>query len=473
MLNLSVLLEDSARKHPDREAVVLGDRPGSPTRRSTPPPTRSPRARRARDQARRQGRAVLPEPAVLPDRLLRHPQDRRGRGAAQRAAQAARDRLPPRDSDAKAYFCFEGTRRAADGRRWATPRSSEADGCEHFLVMTADPAAASPIEGTPTLGAVMHGQPAAFETVATRRRRHRRDPVHVRHDRPAQGRRADARATCCSTRRSSRELFRADGRPRDNYLMRAAAVPLVRPDRACMNAASATAARVVLLPRFEPGGALDDDGEPSGVNFFAGVPTMYWALLSHARGARDRLDGIAANLRVAVSGGVADAGGGAHARSRRASSVEILEGYGLSETSPVATLQPGRAEPRKPGSVGLPVWGVRGEARRRRGRRTLPRGEHRRDRDPRPQRDEGLLRAARGDRRGDPRRLVPHRRHRAHGRGRLLFIVDRVKDMIIRGGFNVYPREIEEVLMTHPAVSLGRGDRRAARRSTARRSRRS
>lgn len=36
----------------------------------------------------------------------------------------------------------------------------------------------------------------------------------------------------------------------------------------------------------------------------------------------------------------------------------------------------------------------------------------------------------------------------------LITIVDRVKDMIIRGGFNVYPREVEEILMTHPAVSL-------------------
>ena len=44
-----------------------------------------------------------------------------------------------------------------------------------------------------------------------------------------------------------------------------------------------------------------------------------------------------------------------------------------------------------------------------------------------------------------------------------LSIVDRKKDMILRGGFNVYPREIEEVLLTHPAVSLARRHRRAGR----------
>ena len=52
-----------------------------------------------------------------------------------------------------------------------------------------------------------------------------------------------------------------------------------------------------------------------------------------------------------------------------------------------------------------------------------------------------------------------------------LSIVDRKKDMILRGGFNVYPREIEEVLMTHPAVAHGRGDRRAGRRDSGRKSR--
>jgi long-chain acyl-CoA synthetase len=82
----------------------------------------------------------------------------------------------------------------------------------------------------------------------------------------------------------------------------------------------------------------------------------------------------------------------------------------------------------------------------------VPAGRGRRDRDPRPQRDEGLLEPPRRDRRGDPRRLVPHRRHGRVDEDGYFFIVDRKKDMIIRGGYNVYPREIEEVLYEHPAV---------------------
>ena len=95
-LNLATLLEDSARRYPDRDAVVLGstrltyaqvDAAANQVANLLVEPGRP---------ARRQGGAVLPEPALLPDRLLRHPQGRRRGRAAQRAAQGARDRLPPR-----------------------------------------------------------------------------------------------------------------------------------------------------------------------------------------------------------------------------------------------------------------------------------------------------------------------------------------------------------------------------------------
>ena len=151
--------------------------------------------------------------------------------------------------------------------------------------------------------------------------------------------------------------------------------------------------------------------------------------------------------------------------------VPILEGYGLSETSPVATFN--RVDrPAGPARSACPIWGV--EVRIVRdddGRR--PTTVSRRDRDPRPQRDEGLLPAARSHRRGDRRdgwfRTGDIGTRDADG---YLYIVDRKKDMIIRGGFNVYPREVEEVLLTHPAVAWPRSS--ACRTpATARRSRRS
>ena len=93
----------------------------------------------------------------------------------------------------------------------------------------------------------------------------------------------------------------------------------------------------------------------------------------------------------------------------------------------------------------------------------VPRRRARRDLRARPAGDGGLLEEARGDRRGASGRLAAHRRRRPRGRGRLPHIVDRKKDMIVTGGFNVFPREVEDVIATHPAVAQVGGHRRARR----------
>ena len=191
--------------------------------------------------------------------------------------------------------------------------------------------------------------------------------------------------------------------------------------------------------------------ERDNVTFFAGVPTMYWAILNYPKADDYDLEKIARNMIMAVSGGSAlpvevlkDFG--------EKFSVPILEGYGLSETSPVANFN--RPDlPTKPGSVGPAVWGVdvrvvdfndedvpvgeMGEVLIR--GNNVMKGYYNRP-------DETAT-AMRGGwfHSGDIGML---------DEDGYLFITDRVKDMIIRGGFNVYPREIEEVLMTHPAVSL-------------------
>jgi long-chain acyl-CoA synthetase len=133
--------------------------------------------------------------------------------------------------------------------------------------------------------------------------------------------------------------------------------------------------------------------------------------------------------------------------------VQILEGYGLSETSPVATFSDPERDPR-PGSIGIPVWGVEvklvdpdwsdvegadqvGEIAIR--GHNIMKGYYNRPEATAEVMRDGWFRSgdlARRDEDG------------------YYYIVDRAKDMIIRGGFNVYPREVEEVLMTHDAVSL-------------------
>jgi len=212
-----------------------------------------------------------------------------------------------------------------------------------------------------------------------------------------------------------------------------------------LNAAVLAGASVTLLPRFDPARALSIMAE-HGVTILVGVPTMYGALLAAVDGSGYDPSG----LRVCLSGGAALPVEVLRAFDARFGS-PILEGYGLSETSPVASFNhPDR--PRKPGSIGTPIEGVRMAVVDGDGR-SVPAGAV----------GEIVIRGhnvmkgywGRPDataaaivdgwfRTGDLARMDDDG---------YFFIVDRCKDMIIRGGYNVYPREIEEVLYEHPAVA--------------------
>jgi len=217
-----------------------------------------------------------------------------------------------------------------------------------------------------------------------------------------------------------------------------------------MNAGFAAGSTLVLMPRFDPKAALQLM-LANEVTVFAGVPTMYWALLNALDETVD-VERLRGNLRMAVSGGSALPVQILQDFQTRFG-IGILEGYGLSETSPVATFnQPGR--PNKAGSIGEPVWGVEvklidpewntidaddtvGEIAVR-GHNVMVGYLNK------PEATAEVLRDG-WFRTGD---LATRD---ADG---LYYIVDRAKDMIIRGGLNVYPREVEEVLISHPDVSL-------------------
>ena len=212
-----------------------------------------------------------------------------------------------------------------------------------------------------------------------------------------------------------------------------------------LNAAVAAGASLALIPRFDAGHALEVI-EEHRVTVFEGVPTMYAALLHHPE--RDRFD--VSTLRVCVSGGAALAVELLREFEREFECV-ILEGYGLSETSPVACFNHPDRE-RKPGSIGTPVEGVELKLV----------DAHRCDAAPgevgeiairghnvmkgywnRPESTAEAIDADGWFYSGDIARV---------DEDGCYFIVDRKKDLIIRGGYNVYPREIEEVLYEHPAV---------------------
>ncbi|MFE0591315.1 long-chain fatty acid--CoA ligase [Micromonospora echinospora] len=214
-----------------------------------------------------------------------------------------------------------------------------------------------------------------------------------------------------------------------------------------MNGTFRVGATLVLLSRFT-GPAAIDLMLREGVNVFHGVPTMYVALLDAARD-RDTLP----RLRLCVSGG-ASLPVAVLERFHAAFDTTVFEGYGLSETSPTATTnQP--AFGTRPGTVGHPVWGVEVEiARADLDDRIelLPAGEL----------GEIVIRghnvfAGYLHQPEATAQALVDGWFRSGDLGRkdadgFVTIVDRTKDVIIRGGFNVYPREVEEVLARHPAV---------------------
>ncbi|MFC0531566.1 long-chain-fatty-acid--CoA ligase [Phytohabitans kaempferiae] len=253
---------------------------------------------------------------------------------------------------------------------------------------------------------------------------------------------------------AARDLYNADPDRPDTYLC---VLPLFHSfgQTAIQNAAAGFGGTVVLMPRFEPRAALQllvDEG----VTVFGGVPTMYWALLAELEAHNDAsvdVEAIAGRLRVAISGGAA-LPGQIHRAFKEKIGVTIIEGYGLSETSPGAAFSPWGASPRI-GSIGKPIPGVEmklvnpdwtdvaegpeaiGEIAIR--GYNVMKGYYKRPAETAEVLKDGWFRT------GDLGRKDSDGYY---------YIVDRLKDMVIRGGFNVYPREIEEVLITHPAVSL-------------------
>src|SRR6516164_2445793 len=214
---------------------------------------------------------------------------------------------------------------------------------------------------------------------------------------------------------------------------------------AALNVAVASGACLTLLPRFDAGHALRIIADHR-VTVFEGVPTMYVALLH----APDRADYDTSSLRMCISGGAALPVEVLRA-FEEAFGIPVLEGYGLSETSPVASFNhPDR--PHKPGSIGTSIRDVRmrvvdGEDHE------APQGEVGEIVISGPnvmkgywQRPEATAEAVRDGwfHTGDLARV---------DEDGYFYIVDRKKDLIIRGGYNVYPREIEEVLYEHPAVA--------------------
>lgn len=450
-LNLASLLEHQARLTPDRLAVVmrplaftyaqidamasqlasglraLGLGPGDHIALSCPNTPHFPIAYYA---ILKLGAAVVPLNVLLkPREILYH----------------------LKDSDAKALLVFEGTPELPMAQM-ARTACDEAPECKHVVVLTVNPAAPSPIDRALTHGQIMLGQPPAYPT-------HPADPddtAVILYTSGTTGQPKGAELTHMNmmvNAIASRDMFAPLlDRGVDARNVTLISLPLFHStgQTGQMNAGMAGGWTQVLLPRFDAAAVLRAF-ETESVSCWIGVPTMYWALLCHAREQKLDVSAAAASLRCCVSGG-APMPVAVLEDFEKTFGVRVLEGYGLSETSPVACFNQ-VFRPSKPGTVGLPILACDVRVVDDKDQ-PLPSGE----------RGEIVIRGH-NVMKGYYKR--PEETAEAFRNGWFhtgdigvidadgyVSIVDRKKDMVIRGGMNVYPREVEEVLMTHPAISL-------------------
>ncbi len=312
-------------------------------------------------------------------------------------------------------------------------------------MITANPAAASPIEGTQTLGSLMAGQAPTLETVAT----NAEDTAVIIYTSGTTGRPKGAELTHSGLMLNG--ILSADlmgARPEDIQLI---VLPLfhIFALTVLMIAGVYRGTESILLPRFDAE-AVFGLMQKHGVTIFAGVPTMYWGLLNY-KGDQFDYKSIAEKLRVCASGG-ASLPVQVMKEFEERFKVPIIEGYGMSEGSPVVTFNQ-LSVGRKPGSIGTPVWGVEVKIVDENDQE-VPVGEK-----------GELLYRGHNVMKGYYKRPEANAKTLRGGwmhsgdvaikdEDGFFYIVDRTKDMIIRGGLNVYPREVEEVMMKHEAISL-------------------
>ncbi|MDR2705083.1 MAG: long-chain fatty acid--CoA ligase [Planctomycetaceae bacterium] len=211
------------------------------------------------------------------------------------------------------------------------------------------------------------------------------------------------------------------------------------------NASILAGATMVMVPQFEPKRTLGEI-EKYHVSHIAAVPTMYNLMTQTLR--RRSFD--VSSLKVAVSGG-ASLPLSIYNEFEKLFGFKIIEGYGLSETSPISCMTPANVNVNKAGSIGLEFYGTQAKIIRQDGSNANIN-------------EVGEL-ALRGHNIMKGYYKDPSATESAFINGwfrtgdmatmdadRYFYIVDRLKDVIIRAGMNIYPREIEEVIHHHPSV---------------------
>jgi long-chain acyl-CoA synthetase len=348
------------------------------------------------------------------------------------------------DCDAKAYFCYTGTTELPIGKMGYTA-FKDAEQCEDFFMIMPDAGTYSSIAETQTADDLLQGQSSQFEICHT----NAEDTCIIIYTSGTTGHPKGAELTHSNlffNMLIATELL-------NNVLedVTLIALPLfhIFGMTVLMNAGVYKGNTNVLIDRFNAELVLEAM-EKHKVTIFAGVPTMFWALL-HCTSDSVDYKSISKNLKGCLSGGASLPVKVLEDFESRFA-VNIWEGYGMSEGSPIVTFNQ-RSVGRKTGSIGKPVWGVEVKLVNGDGKEVTI-GE----------KGELLFRGhnvMKGyyNKSGDTAKALQNGWMHSgdiaiQDEDGFYYIVDRIKDMIVRAGFKVYPREIEEVIIKHESVSL-------------------
>ncbi len=355
------------------------------------------------------------------------------------------------DSDAKAVFVFEGTEELPMGN-FVSEAFERVDACGEMIVMTSDQMAPSPIEGCRTLTQLISQESGQFETHPTSPD----DTALILYTSGTTGTPKGAELSHMNVFLNSLVAFNlhVPGLDYTDGVQKTCLITLplfhTTGQTAQMNAQMFAGHRIVLQPRFDPVLALEAFRQHH-VNFWTGVPTMYWAILKHVDDNDIDVEPYAESMEILSSGGApmpVEVMKGFEKKFK----CRILEGYGLTETSPISNFNHAQVES-VPGTVGHAVFGVDVRCFDD-DDNEVPRGE----------RGEVVMRGhniMKGYYKNPEATAEACRNGWFHSgdigimdESGILQIVDRKKELILRGGYNIYPRELEEVIMTHEAVSL-------------------
>jgi long-chain acyl-CoA synthetase len=444
MLNLSVILEESARRYPSKPAFVCMDTAFSYQQINEA-------ANRVANGLQAIGiqpgdKVALTCPNLPQFPIIYYGIIRMGAVAVPLNVLLKKEEIAYElnDCDAKAYLCYAGTPELPIGQMGYAAFNG-APQCEHFFIIMPKPGMPSSMDGVPTLDDLMQGQATQFEIYQSGAE----DTCIIIYTSGTTGHPKGAELTHSNLFMNALIATDLISVTKEDVVLTALPLFHIFGMTCQLNGGVYKGCTLILLPRFDAEQAFAAM-QKYKVTCFSGVPTMYWALLNYTDPKFD-YERIARILKNCTSGGASLPVKVLEDFEKRFD-VQILEGYGMSEGSPIVTYNQ-KDIGRRPGSIGTPVWGVevrlvdedgnevpageKGELLYR--GHNVMKGYYNKPDETRNALQDGWLHS------GDIA---------IKDEDGFYYIVDRSKDMIVRGGMKVYPREVEEVMIKHEAVSL-------------------